>query len=190
MLITTRQKRQNLTLKCPSIFFGDQTVNEVDSHESALGVTTDCSLSWSSHVTGLCKSTSKTKNLLVIKRFVSLHARKVFFHAQVQSIIDYGSTLWDSASVVTIKPWVSLHKTVLKTTAQNWGGKFSRTALDWVSANCDDQRLTCFVPAVAVSVARGSENIPVQPALSPFLTGRMFVRWTYFGQFDELWFVS
>ena len=26
--------------------------------------------------------------------------------------------------------------------------------------------------------------------LSPFLTGRMFVRRTYFGQFDELWFVS
>ena len=25
--------------------------------------------------------------------------------------------------------------------------------------------------------------------LSPFLTGRMFVRRTYFGQFDELWFV-
>ena len=26
--------------------------------------------------------------------------------------------------------------------------------------------------------------------LSPFLTGRMFVRRAYFGQFDELWFVS
>ena len=26
--------------------------------------------------------------------------------------------------------------------------------------------------------------------LSPFLTGRMFVRRTYFGHFDELWFVS
>ena len=75
MLITTRQKRQNLTLKCPSISFGDQTVNEVDNNDSS-GVTTGCSLSW--------KSTSKTENVPVIKHFVGLHARKVFFHAQVQ----------------------------------------------------------------------------------------------------------
>ena len=33
-------------------------------------------------------------------------------------------------------------------------------------------------------------GFPSDWALSPFLTGPMFVRWTYFGQFDELWFVS
>ena len=50
MLITTRQKRQNLPLKCPPISIGNQTVSEVDNHQ-VLGVTIDYSLSWSSHVT-------------------------------------------------------------------------------------------------------------------------------------------
>ena len=55
MLITTRQKRQNVSLKGPPFSMGSQIVSEVDNHK-VLGVTTDCSLSWSSHVTALCKS--------------------------------------------------------------------------------------------------------------------------------------
>ena len=50
MLITTRQKRPNLPLKCPPISIGNQNVSEVDNHKS-LGVT----ISWPSHVTVLCK---------------------------------------------------------------------------------------------------------------------------------------
>ena len=53
-----RQKRHNLTLKCTPIFVGNQTVNAVDNHK-VLGVTIDCNLSWSRHVTASCKSTSK-----------------------------------------------------------------------------------------------------------------------------------
>ena len=56
MLITTKQKKQNLPLKCPPISIGKQTVNEVNSHK-VLGVTIDCNRSWSSNVTALCKST-------------------------------------------------------------------------------------------------------------------------------------
>ena len=36
-------------------------------------------------------------------------------------------------------------------------------------------------------------NLQIQfpkSVLSPFLTGRMFVNRTYFGHFDELWFIS
>ena len=69
MLITTRQKRQRLPLKCPPISIGNQTVNEVDNHK-ILGVTIDYNLSWSSHVTALCKSISKKiDQLSKIKHF-------------------------------------------------------------------------------------------------------------------------
>ena len=114
MLISTRQKRQNLPLKCPPISIGNQTVNEVDNHK-VLGVTIDCNLSWSNHVTALCKSISKKiYQLSKIKLFLNLHARKLHFHAHIQSIIDYGSTLSDSANANTLKPLVSLHKRALK----------------------------------------------------------------------------
>ena len=114
MLITIRQKTQNLPLKCPPISIGNQTVNEVDNHK-VLGVTTDCSLSWSTHVTASCKSISKKiYQLSKIKHFLNLHARKLFFLAHVQSSIDYGSTLWDSASANTLETLVSLHKRALK----------------------------------------------------------------------------
>ena len=52
--------------------------------------------------------------LFKIKHFLNLHARKLFFHAHIQSIIDYRSTLWNSASANTLKPLVSLHKRALK----------------------------------------------------------------------------
>ena len=39
-----------------------------------------------------------------------------FFHAHIQPIIDYASTLWDSASANTLKPLVSIHKRALKLT--------------------------------------------------------------------------
>ena len=49
-----------------------------------------------------------------IKHFVNFHARKIFFHAHSQSLIDYGSTLWDSASKNCLKPLHSLCKRSLK----------------------------------------------------------------------------
>jgi len=114
MLITTKQKKQNLPLKCPPISIGKQTVNEVDSHK-VLGVTIDCTPSWSSNVTALCKSISKKiYQLSKIKHILNFHARKLFFHAHIQSILDYGSKLWDTASANTLQPLVSLHKRALK----------------------------------------------------------------------------
>ena len=53
VFITTRQKRQNFTLKCPPVSIGNQTVNEDDNHK-VLGVTIDSNISWSSYVTALC----------------------------------------------------------------------------------------------------------------------------------------
>ena len=76
MLITTRQ---NLPLECPPVSIGNQTVNEVDSHK-VLGVTNDCSLSWSSHVTALYKSIpKKIYKLSKLNYFLNLPARKLSY---------------------------------------------------------------------------------------------------------------
>ena len=75
----------------------------------------DNNLSWTPHVNSLCTKISiKTFQLSKIKHFVNFHARKLFFHAHIQSLIDYGSTLWDSASKNCLKPLHSLYKRSLK----------------------------------------------------------------------------
>jgi len=80
-------------------------------------VTIDNNLSWTNHVNELTKRVSqKLYQLAKIKHFLNAHAQKLFFHAHIQPIIDYASTLWDSASVHTLKPLVSIHKRALKLT--------------------------------------------------------------------------
>ena len=109
MLVATRQKRPNLTLKCPPVSIESQTFTEVDNHK-VLGVTTDSNLSWSSHMTALCQSTSKKMyQLSKIEHFRNLDARKVFFHVHIQPTINYRSMLWDSASANALKPMFGLH---------------------------------------------------------------------------------
>jgi exonuclease III len=114
MLITTRQKRQNLPLKLPSIKINNQIIEEVDSHK-ILGITVDNNLSWSEHMTVLCKNISqKVYQLSQIKYFLDPYSKKLFFLAYIQSSIDYASTIWDSASANTLKPLLSLHKRAIK----------------------------------------------------------------------------
>ena len=49
-----------------------------------------------------------------IKHFVNFRARKIVFHAHILSLIDYGSTFWDSASKNCLKPLHCLYKLSLK----------------------------------------------------------------------------
>ena len=114
MLVTTRQKRQNLTVSLPAILMHNQVIEETTTHK-VLGVFIDNNLSWSPHITHLCKVIpSKVFQLSKVKYFLNFHARKLFFQAHIQSCLDYGSTLWDSACVSTLKPLVSLHRRALK----------------------------------------------------------------------------
>ena len=108
MTITTRQKRQNISSRMP-LYIGNEKIVEVATH-NVLGVTIDNNLSWTNHVS------QKLYQLSKIKHFLNAHARKLFFHAHIQPIIDYASTLWDSASANTLKPLVSIHKRALKLT--------------------------------------------------------------------------
>ena len=115
MLVTTRQKRQNLTDTLPAIRMHNQVVEETTSHK-ILGVIIDNNLSWSLHIAYLCKViSSKVFQLSQIKHFLNFQARKLsFFHGHIQACLDYGSTVWDSACVSTLKPLVSLHRRALK----------------------------------------------------------------------------
>ena len=114
MLITTRQKRQNIVSYFHPLTVQGITIEEVQKHR-VLGVTIDNNLSWTPHVNSLCKKISiKTFQLSKIKHFINFHARKFFSHAHIQSLIDYGSTLSDSASKNSLKPLHSLYKRSLK----------------------------------------------------------------------------
>jgi endonuclease/exonuclease/phosphatase family metal-dependent hydrolase len=114
MLITTRQKRQNLKASFPKIKISNQNLEEV-SHHKVLGVIIDNNLSWSNHIQHLCKKVSKkTYQLSRMKHFLNEHARKIFFTAHIQSAIDYASTLWDAASGNIMKPLNSLHRRAIK----------------------------------------------------------------------------
>ena len=116
MLITTRQKRQNIVSHLHPLTAQSITNEEVEKHR-LLGVVIDNNLSWTPHVNNLCKKISiKAFQLSKIKHFVNIHARKIFFHAHIRSFIGYGSTLWDSPSKNSLKPLRSLFKRSLKLT--------------------------------------------------------------------------
>ena len=113
MLVTTRQKRQNLTDTLPAIRIHNQVVEETTSHK-ILGIIIDNNLSWSPHIAYLCKVISvKVFQLSKIKHFLNFYT-KAFFHVHIQACLDYGSTLWDLVCVSTLKPQVSLHRCALK----------------------------------------------------------------------------
>lgn len=116
MLITTRQKRQNLITEFPKLQVCNQTIEEVKDHK-VLGVTIDNNLSWSQHVLNLSKNIAKkTYQLSRIKHYLNPHARKLFYTAHIQSSIDYASTLWDSASGNAMRPLTSIQRRAIKAT--------------------------------------------------------------------------
>ena len=114
MLVTTRQKRQNLLPNLPPLTIKSGIIQEVQNYK-VLGITIDNNLSWTPHINALCKKISiKVFQLSRLNHFVNFRVRKLFFTSHIQSLIDYGSTLWDSASQNTLKPLHSLHRRALK----------------------------------------------------------------------------
>jgi hypothetical protein len=114
MLITTRQKRQNLKTKLPPVLIDHQVVEEVDSHR-VLGIQIDNNLSWKAHINSLCKTVSRQiYKLCKMKHFLNIHARKLFLHAHILSSINYCSTIFDGASANAMKPLFSRYKRAIK----------------------------------------------------------------------------
>ena len=114
MYVSARQKRQKLSPSFQPLFIGQQTIEEVHSHK-VLGVIIDRDLSWSNHISFLGKRLAvKISQLAKIKYFLDLHSRSMFFNAHILTLIDYASTLWDSASESNLRFIFRLHKRALK----------------------------------------------------------------------------
>jgi len=113
MLITTRQKHQ---LRPPSLSLSLNSIpiKQVKEHR-LLGVTVDEQLSWHAHLDTMCKTVSKNVFLLSrLTHLTDIHTRKLFYHAHIQSHIDYASTVWDGCSEACIKRLNSLHRRAVK----------------------------------------------------------------------------
>ena len=114
MIVTTRQKRQNIESTMPKIYIKTEEIEEVNSHK-VLGVIIDNNLSWSNQLNDIAKLISKkVYQLSQIKHFLDIDMRKIFFNAHIQSIIDYSSTLWDGASNNSMKQLNCSYKRALK----------------------------------------------------------------------------
>ena len=91
-----------------------QIIKEVDTHR-LLGIEVDHNLSWTPHITKLCKKLSQqVYQLFKIKNFLNEHTRKIFLHSYILSSINYGSTIFDSASANSLKPLISVYKRAVK----------------------------------------------------------------------------
>ena len=78
MLVTTRQKRQNLLPNLPPLTIKSDNIQEIQNHK-VLGKTIDNNLSWTPHMNALCKKLStKVFQLSRLKHFVNFRVRKLF----------------------------------------------------------------------------------------------------------------
>ena len=128
MLVTTDKKRRKnasnsrskktlhtyLPIKLNPLNIQGKIIEEVGSH-LLLGVTIQNNLSWSIYLGDLTKKISNKVNLLnLIKHFLNQKCKKIFFHAYIQSLINYASTLWDQTSKTDIKPIEANYKRAIK----------------------------------------------------------------------------
>ena len=98
VIITTRQKRQNIPTELPTLCIAEEPVEIVDSHR-VLGVMVDNNLSWHSHINCICKLFPRKYISFAESNTSLIHMLEdFFFHAHILSCISYCSTLFDSAS--------------------------------------------------------------------------------------------
>lgn len=113
MVITTRQKHQLSPLSL-NITVNNTSIEQVSSHR-LLGVIVDDHLSWKQHVNKLCKLLSRKIFVLSkLKHYFNSNDRKLFYLSQIQTHIDYASTVWSSCSAVCFKDLNSLHRRAAK----------------------------------------------------------------------------
>ena len=113
MAITTRQKKQLAPISI-SLTLGNRQIEQVKEHK-VLGVTFDSDLNWHAHLNSLSKRLSRNTYLLSrLRKYTSKEALKLFFEAQINSFINYASTLWDNCSGEYIKRINSIHRRGIK----------------------------------------------------------------------------
>ena len=115
MVIATRQKHQLSPLQ-PKLTLEKTDIEQVHEHR-VLGVTRDAEMKWQSHLSNVCKITSKKLVLLSqLRYYVNVKARKLFYSAHILSHIIYASILclWDGCSEVSLKKLNPLHHRAAK----------------------------------------------------------------------------
>ena len=113
MLVASRQKHQLKALKL-HLNVQDKPIQQVNEHK-VLGVTIDDRLSWQSHIEATCKSLAKKLYLMSkLSQLIDKSALKVFFHAHIEPIVDYASSLWDDTPEAHLKKLNSLYRRSVK----------------------------------------------------------------------------
>ena len=108
------RKDKKLSSSFQPLFADQQSIEEVHSHK-VLGVIIDTEFSWSNHISFLGKTLAvRISQLAKVKYFLDLHSRSMFFNAHILTLIDYASTLWDSANESNLRFIFHLHKRALK----------------------------------------------------------------------------
>ena len=86
----------NLTL-------GTNIIEQVREHR-VLGVTTDEELKWQLQIDYTCKQVARILFLLgLLRKYVVIDCRKLFFNVHFLAHINYASTVWSNASEVHLK---------------------------------------------------------------------------------------
>ena len=113
MLVTSRQKHQLTALEL-NLSIQDKHIQQVKEHK-VLGVIIDDRLCWQNHIEAMCKTMAKKLYLMSkLSQLVDNNTLKVFFHAHIEPIVDYASSLWDGASEVHLKKLNSLYRRSVK----------------------------------------------------------------------------
>lgn len=101
MLITTRQKRNTLEDSF-QVFLNDLPLSVV-SNEKILGVQVDDNLTWTDHISKVCRKMSSNVWLLSkIRPYLSQEHRVLFYKSYIQPHIDYANIIWGNAAKTSL----------------------------------------------------------------------------------------
>ena len=114
MLVTTRQKRQNLTVSLPAVRMHNQVIEKNHYPQSSWCNHRQQPFLVPSYYILIQSYFFQSLPVIQYKTFSQLSCQKTVFHAYIQACLDYGSTLWDLACVSTLESLVSLHRRALK----------------------------------------------------------------------------
>ena len=92
ILLFKSKSSPNITLECIEV---DGLILECATLAKFLGLWIDSALNWREHVKRLILKLSSRKSLLCRgKKFLTIHAKKVLYYAQIHSNLTYGLLIW------------------------------------------------------------------------------------------------
>ena len=103
MLITSAQKRSHLSTQSLAVSVNNITLDCV-ANEKLLGVMLNHNLDWSDHIR-YTESKVKTKLYLLsrVKRFLTIHSRKIFYCSFIQPHLYYCCNVWGTTSTANLE---------------------------------------------------------------------------------------